>query len=146
MNICEFCGRTNKQTTYNNEYKTVLCDSCRIMFKKHPMVYIPPVGEIHYDKDGNIICRVCGRSFKKLSLHLKTKHRMSTCEYKETFGLNRTSKLTGKNFIPNIIVDVTTVNHINRFEKGHTKSVNKTRRLQAFKNKEKKKLELMKIG
>ena len=46
----------------------------------------------------------------------------------------------------NIVVNITTVNNINRFEKGHTRSVNKTRRLQAFKNKEKKKLELMKIG
>ena len=91
------------------------------------------MGEIHHDSEGNIICHVCGRSFKKLSIHIQSKHKLSTSEYKEKFGLNRGSSLTGKNFTSNICVDVTTVSANTRFTKGHTKS-KCPRRLQAKKN------------
>lgn len=133
MNICSCCGRSNKRTKYFDEYDCILCDSCLLMYKKYPIHYIPPMGEIHHDSEGNIICHVCGRSFKKLSIHIQSKHKLSTSEYKEKFGLNRGSSLTGKNFKSNICVDVTTVSANTRFTKGHTKS-KCPRRLQAKKN------------
>ena len=134
MDICDICGRSNSRTKYFGEYKSILCDSCLCMVKKHPVIYIPPIGEIHYDTDGNILCHVCGRSFKKLTQHLKHKHRISTDEYREKFELNRTSKLTGINFIPNIVVDITTVNEGTKLKNNHKNTKGKRRRLQAINN------------
>ncbi|MBQ3422460.1 MAG: MucR family transcriptional regulator [Romboutsia sp.] len=79
------------------------------------------------------ICEICGRSFKKLSEHLKYKHHIDNNTYKERFGLNRTTKLTGNNFIPNITNDITKYSIDTRFEKGHKESAKK-RRLQTVKN------------
>lgn len=135
---CEICGRSNKKTRYSVEYDSILCDSCLLMVKKHPVIYCPPKGEIHYDKDGNILCHICGRGFKKLSEHLKFKHHISTSEYKEKFSLNRTAKLTGKNFIPNITIDVSENRNCTQFKVGHKHS-KKERRLQAKLNRNKDK-------
>ena len=74
--VCEICGRSNNRTKYKEEFDMILCDSCVIMCKKYKFHYIPPLGEIHYDDKGNIICHICGRSFKKLTEHIKFKHNM----------------------------------------------------------------------
>lgn len=133
MNICNICGRSNNRTKYFLEYDNTLCDSCLLMYKKYPVIYIPPKGELHYAEDGSILCHVCGRGFKKLTEHIKNKHGLTKEKYKEKFGLNRTCKLTGTNFIPNITVDVTKHSHKTRFKKGHKKS-SKSKRLQTIKN------------
>ena len=132
--ICSCCGRSNKRTKFFNEYKEILCDSCVKMYKLHDKKYIPPKGEVHYDEDGNFICHICGRSFKKLAGHIKSKHKLNNDEYKKMFELNRSQSLTGKNFIPNITVDITKVSYDTRFKCGHRKSSVK-RRMQAAKNK-----------
>lgn len=134
MKKCNICGKTNKKISYYSELNEVLCESCYKMCKKYPFKYIPPAGEIHYDNDGSILCHVCGRSFKKLSTHISSKHNMTTDEYREKFGLNRNSKLTGKNFIPNITVDITTVSKNTRFYEGHKINSDKTKRLQGIKS------------
>ena len=132
--ICEICGRSNNRTKYQEKFELILCDSCLRMCKKYKFYYIPPKGEIHYDNEGNIICHCCGRSFKKLSEHIKTKHHMSKDRYKEEFGLNRTAKLTGTNFpMPTIVSDITEISKAYRFKQGHKKS-NKSKRLQTIKN------------
>lgn len=131
--VCEICGRSNDRTNYKDEFDMILCDSCLIMCKKHKLHYIPPNGEIHYDSEGNVICHVCGRSFKKLTEHIKFKHGMDKEAYKEKFELNRNCKLTGKNFIPNIMNDITEYSEKTRFKEGH-KNSKKTRRLQSIKN------------
>jgi len=41
--------------------------------------------------DGNPVCEICGKSFKRLMTHVRQKHNMSAIEYKKKFGLN-TSK------------------------------------------------------
>ena len=134
--VCEICGRSNNRTKYKEEFDMILCDSCVIMCKKYKFHYIPPLGEIHYDDKGNIICHICGRSFKKLTEHIKFKHNIHKEDYKEKFGLNRTCKLTGTNFIPNIIVDITQYSTETRFKNEHQKST-KTKRLQTIKNRKK---------
>ena len=133
--VCEICGKRNTKTFYNEKFEMILCDSCLVMCKLHKFNYIPPEGEIHYDDEGNIICHICGRGFKKLSQHIRYKHHISNSEYKEKFGLNRTARLTGKNYIaPPVNNDIRDFSKNSRFEKGHKKS-SKTRRLQAIKNK-----------
>ena len=54
INICSICGRSNKRTKYYDTQEEILCDSCLLMCKKHPIIYIPPKGEIHYSEDGSI--------------------------------------------------------------------------------------------
>lgn len=134
--FCECCGKINTRTKLHKESGEVLCECCIKMHKLHPIIYIPPKGEVHYDKEGNIICHICGRSFKKLAGHIKSKHHIDNDTYRELFGLNRTQGLTGKNFIPNITVDITTVSKPTHFKKGHKKS-SVTKREQAKKNRTK---------
>ena len=132
--VCDVCGRSNYKTKYRDKFEMTLCDSCLLMCKRYKFHYIPPLGEIHYDEEGNMICHVCGRSFKKLSEHIRAKHHMTNGEYKKKFELNRTAKLTGTNFTKPIIVnDITEYSRESRFKPGHKKS-SKTRRLQALKN------------
>lgn len=131
--ICEICGKSNSRTRYTERFDMILCDSCLLMCKKHEFHYIPPKGEVHYDNKGSIICHVCGRSFKKLSEHIRTKHHMDKDAYKAKFGLNRSAKLTGTNFIPNVTNDITQYNLNTRFKEGHKKS-SKPKRLQTIKN------------
>ena len=135
MNVCEICQRSNSKTRYSKTFEKVLCDSCYLMCKRHPVVYIPPEGEIHYDDEGNILCHVCGRGFKKLAEHIKHKHKMTTDEYREEFGLNRTASLIGKNFIGNVPTEDFIIKYChNRFKKGHSYNKNKSKRLQAIKS------------
>lgn len=133
---CECCGKNKKRVCWSEEYEKNLCDSCWKMYKHHPVKYIPPKGEVHYDEEGNFICHECGRSFKKLSGHIKARHNLSNDEYREKYELNRSQGLTGKNFVPNIVVDITTVSSDTRFKLGHKYGTIK-RRAQAVKNKTK---------
>ena len=59
-------------------------------------IELPSKGEIWYDKNGKIICHICGKSFNKLSSHLVQVHNISASEYKEMFELNKCQKLTSK--------------------------------------------------
>lgn len=133
MEICQCCGRSNNRTKYHIDFDTILCDSCLVMYKKYPVIYIPPIGELHYDNDGNILCHVCGRGFKKLTEHIRSKHGLDKYEYKEKFGLNRGVKLTGKNFVPNITIPINEVDCDTKFKKGHSSNKGIKRRLQTIK-------------
>ena len=43
-------------------------------------------GVIRYDEDGNPICEICNKSFKRVISHVRQKHDMNEREYKKTFG------------------------------------------------------------
>lgn len=45
-------------------------------------------GIIEYDNDGNPICEICKKSFKRVLSHVRQKHFISEKEYKLTFGLD----------------------------------------------------------
>lgn len=133
---CEECGKDNYKILNRREFGKALCDSCLKMYKKNPFKYIPPKGELHTDEIGRVICHECGRSFHKLTIHIKTRHNMSAEEYKEKHGLNRTTRLTSKSlqekFRNNQAVNIATVRK--PFEKGHSINVGKKKRLEAIKN------------
>lgn len=42
-------------------------------------------GIINYDADGNPICEICGKSFKRVISHVRQKHDLSEREYKLQF-------------------------------------------------------------
>lgn len=133
---CEDCGRINHRVRRYDAFDAILCESCFKTYRDNPVKYIPPKGEIHKDNEGKLICHICGRSYNKLSTHIIYKHKISIDEYKETFGLNRTAKLTSKQlqekFKNNPTVDISTVRI--PFKKGHTVTKGKEKRLQAIKN------------
>lgn len=135
-NYCSDCGRSNSRTKYFKEFNTVLCDTCIRTWRNNPIKYIPPAGEIHTDDEGKLICHICGRSYDKLTSHIKGKHKISEHEYKERFGLNRTCRLTSEKlqetFRNNPTVDILSVRV--QFKKGHTVTKGKTKRLQTIKN------------
>lgn len=45
-------------------------------------------GVIEYDSNGNPICAICGKSFKRVVAHVRQKHNMTEREYKVAFGLD----------------------------------------------------------
>lgn len=56
----------------------------------------PHFGEVVYDKQGNPVCHICGKGFKKLLTHVWQKHELSGNEYKETFGLEKKKGITSE--------------------------------------------------
>lgn len=139
MKKCQECNKVKKSVHKSIKYGIYLCDNCRVTYRKHPVIYIPPNGEIHYDNEGRVICHECGRSYHKLTTHILTMHKMTASEYKEKFELNRTCRLTSKHlqekFKNNPNVDILTVRK--GFEVGHKISA-KPRRLQMKKNRQQK--------
>lgn len=134
--VCQDCGRSNKRTKYFKEFETILCDSCIKTWRNNPVKYIPPIGEMHFDEEGKLICHICGRSYDKLASHIRGKHRISEKEYKERFGLNRTYRLTSEK-IKEMFRDNPSVNIKDirvPFKKGHCLAKGKTKRLQTIKN------------
>lgn len=49
----------------------------------------PHYGEVVYDANGNPICHICGKGFRKLLSHVWQKHELYGNEYKEMFGLDK---------------------------------------------------------
>jgi hypothetical protein len=45
-------------------------------------------GIIEYDENGNPICEICKKSFKRVLSHVRQKHFVSEKEYKLTFGFD----------------------------------------------------------
>lgn len=50
-------------------------------------VYENRYGEVIYDKNGLLVCHICGKSCVKLGVHVWRAHGILTEEYKERFGL-----------------------------------------------------------
>ena len=58
------------------------------------MTNLPPPGQLVADVDGaRVQCHVCGGWYPMLGVHVARKHGMTGDEYREEFGLNRTTRL-----------------------------------------------------
>lgn len=44
-------------------------------------------------------CEICGQWYRGLGYHISKKHGITTAEYKEKFGLNKTTRLLSKEYI-----------------------------------------------
>ena len=89
---CRFCNNTVNQ---DREYPDHLCEVCYDYFRQGGTLNpLPPPGVIKHDKNGYVICHICGKAYKKLGTHVYWAHKMTTREYKEKYGLCRNARLT----------------------------------------------------
>lgn len=133
LKTCEYCGNKKNRVDKNKEFNMMLCECCKKTLKEHPVLYIPPIGELHYDSEGKVICHICGRAYNNLSNHITQAHNIKPNIYKEMFGLNRGTKLTSKSSSERLSKSPTTKNiDLVRipFQKGHTANKGKKRRLE----------------
>lgn len=89
---CDLCGGT-KKVYKNKRYKKCLCESCRNEIHNNggellEVHELPKFGEVSYDKDGKVICHICGKAYDKVVSHVYYKHGMIAREYKRKFGLD----------------------------------------------------------
>lgn len=84
MKKCKICHEPLRSKKYEN-----ICCSCWAYFKAGRIVHRPPLaGTVAYDKEGNMICHICGKSYPKLGAHIRSAHKMTAKEYKKKFGLS----------------------------------------------------------
>lgn len=89
---------------------------------------------VKFDETGKIICNICGKSYHVLSLHIKGTHKLTVEQYKEMFGLNRSTKLTSlqvrerKGNLENLN------KHRVLFKKGHSINKGKPKRHETIEN------------
>lgn len=129
-NKCCIC-KTLKQVKFKEDEQEHMCYKCYEMNKLHPILYIPPKGEIHKDKDGRIICHECGRAFDKLQAHIKGRHKLTKKEYLIKHRLNMGCSLTSDGYKENKAKPSVDISKVRKsFEKGHTINVGKPKSLQ----------------
>jgi hypothetical protein len=94
MLYCKECGKPIE----SNRMKG-MCQTCYNYFRNGGVVNpIPAHGKIEHDKNGKIICHICGRAYTRLGSHVREFHNMTIEEYKEQFGLCKRAKTTEQNY------------------------------------------------
>lgn len=94
MKNCSLCG--NEYNSYGD-----YCVTCYAYLKRHPngAYPIPKEGEVLYAPNGDVICHICGRAYKRLGSHIKNHHQMSQTEYRDRFKLYRSTRLSNVDYI-----------------------------------------------
>lgn len=92
---CKFCGNltdNNMQGYCQVCYKYFVLDNK----KAYPL---PKYAEIEYTDNGDCICHMCGKAYRKLGGHIVQAHHITTAEYMEQFGLHtRKSKISNESY------------------------------------------------
>jgi hypothetical protein len=100
--ICEDCGTSEGRIINSIKHGKTLCRNCyqtRALYGNFKFHDLPPSGVIVYNDEGNPICHICGRAYKKLMGHVRQKHDMTAYEYKKEFGLNTTHSVMCKSSV-----------------------------------------------
>lgn len=94
MKNCKFCG--NKAPSNMQGY----CQPCYKYFVMERRIVhpLPEYGEITYADNGDAICPFCGKSFRKLGMHLYYGHGMTTDEAFKKAGWDRSAKATNPRY------------------------------------------------
>lgn len=91
--FCKECGK------HTDRKYSGMCQSCYNYFRKGGTVNpLPEHGRIRHDKNGKVICHICGRAYTRLGSHVREAHNMSIEEYKEKFGLCKRAKTTERSY------------------------------------------------
>lgn len=91
---CSLCGRE----FYGKGYK---CPSCYAYLREHPegLYPQPKYGEVLYATNGDPVCHLCRKAFRKLGNHIQFFHKMSQNEYREKFGLHHNTRLSNEEYV-----------------------------------------------
>ena len=91
---CNLCGREYKENGY-------YCPSCYAYLRVHPegLYPEPELGEVLYAPNGDPVCHICRKAFRKLGNHIRFCHNMSQEEYRELFKLHHSTRLSNDEYV-----------------------------------------------
>lgn len=94
---CRVCGE--KLKPYEKNLKG-MCQPCYKYFvsDKKKVYPLPPLGEITYAPNGDVICPICGRAFAKLGSHIRYFHKLAPKDVYIKVGWDREPHATSKNY------------------------------------------------
>ena len=94
MPTCELCGRPFKS-------KGFYCCSCYQYLRVHPegLYPEPELGEVLYAPNGDPVCHICRKAYRKLGNHIRFAHGLSQEEYRELFKLYHSTRLSNKDYV-----------------------------------------------
>lgn len=80
---CKFCG--NEAPNNMQGY----CQACYLYFvSQGKKVYdLPEYGKVEYAENGDAICHICGKAYRKLGAHIANGHHITMRDYCTKFGL-----------------------------------------------------------
>lgn len=135
---CKFCGDTilvnNMQGYCQKCYKYFIMDNKKIY-------NIPEYGHIAVTENGDIVCPLCGKAFRKLGQHLYLSHKLLAQDAFVQFGWPKNVKASNAEYR----YHMKDVQHkkcvdINLIERGkNTRYINKDERITGVKSKRPKK-------
>lgn len=97
MKQCSLCGDILTKRTHNNKKYGKICGKCYQREKANSKIYDKPnIGEITYNEDGNPICHICGKAYKKVLSHAYHTHGILAYDYKVEFGLETSKGILSK--------------------------------------------------
>ena len=96
--VCDLCGREFYGKGYN-------CPSCYAYLRLHPegLYPQPKPGEVLYAPNGDPVCHICRKAYRKLGNHIQFFHHISQKDYREMFKLHHNTKLSNKDYIDTML-------------------------------------------
>ena len=93
-NICKLCGEEFNFAGY-------YCPSCYAYLREHPegLYPQPEYGEVLYAENGDPVCHICCRAYRKLGNHIQFKHHMDQNKYRERYGLHHNTRLSNLDYV-----------------------------------------------
>jgi len=91
---CKFCGHdapSNMQGYCQVCYRYFIIEGKDV----HP---IPPYGEIAYADNGDCICPLCGKAFRKLGRHFNLAHGLTSKQAHEKVGWDHNAKASNETY------------------------------------------------
>ena len=94
---CKKCGE--KLRPYEKNMQGY-CQACYKYFvtDKKKVYPLPPLGEITYAPNGDVICPLCGRAFGKLGSHIRYFHKLDPKEVYTKVGWDRDPHATSNKY------------------------------------------------
>lgn len=120
---CKFCG---------NEAPNVYQGYCQVCWKYFVIdgkkeYDLPDFGKVEYAENGDAICHICGKAFRKLGAHIWNGHHITMRDYCTKFGLlyrtNKASNLDYRLNMKNIQKDYCITDNL--LEKGKATRIKK---------------------
>ena len=126
--VCKLCGDLFNHAGY-------YCQSCSAYLRLHPegLYPQPEYGEVLYADNGDPVCHICCKAYRKLGNHIKFKHHITQETYRERYGLHHNTRLSNEDYINQMRIYNTVNKEIvvnrNLLEKGKRTRISETHNL-----------------